>query len=229
MRILVVSQYFWPESFRVNDLVSEFVARGHEVTVLTGWPNYPAGQVFPEFRADPTAYGRFAGARVVRVPLVPRGRGGVRLALNFLSFAASGAVLGAWKLRGQPFDAANKVALSVRAEVKAASEADRKAMKGQLEKFLAKKGTLADEVATRAALKMLGYLEASGKTFKNLFNTSGEQYRALKIGDRIKAGMSEDEAIALLAKNGKLVKRPFLLTDKGGTTGFDEATWNALV
>lgn len=105
MRILVVSQYFWPESFRVNDLVSEFVARGHEVTVLTGWPNYPAGQVFPEFRADPTAFGRFAGARVVRVPLVPRGRGGVRLALNFLSFAASGAVLGAWKLRGQPFDA----------------------------------------------------------------------------------------------------------------------------
>lgn len=105
MRILVVSQYFWPENFRVNDLVGEFVARGHEVTVLTGWPNYPAGQVFPEFRANPAAFASFAGARVVRVPLVPRGRGGLRLALNFLSFAASGAVLGAWKLRGQPFDA----------------------------------------------------------------------------------------------------------------------------
>lgn len=67
-------------------------------------------------------------------------------------------------LLGQPFDAANKVALSVRAEVKSASAADRKAMKGQLEKFLAKKSTQADEVATRAALKILGYLELEEST-----------------------------------------------------------------
>ena len=77
--------------------------------------------------------------------------------------------------------------------------------------------------------EMLGYLKASGKTFKNLFNTSGEQYRALKIGDRIKAGMTEEDAIALLSKNGKLIKRPFLLTAKGGTTGFQAETWDALV
>ena len=77
--------------------------------------------------------------------------------------------------------------------------------------------------------KMLGYLEAGGKTFRNLFNTSGEQYRALKIGDRIKAGMTEHEAIELLSKNGKLIKRPFLLTPKGGATGFQEETWDALV
>jgi arsenate reductase len=76
---------------------------------------------------------------------------------------------------------------------------------------------------------MLGYLKASGKTFKNLFNTSGEQYRALKIGDRIKAGMTEQEGIALLSKNGKLIKRPFLLTPKGGTTGFHAETWDELV
>jgi arsenate reductase len=76
---------------------------------------------------------------------------------------------------------------------------------------------------------MLGYLKASGKTFRNLFNTSGEQYRALKIGDRIKAGMTEQEAIALLSKNGKLIKRPFLLTAKGGTTGFQAEAWNKLV
>ena len=76
---------------------------------------------------------------------------------------------------------------------------------------------------------MLGYLKASGKTFKNLFNTSGEQYRALKIGDRIKAGMTEQEAIALLAKNGKLIKRPFMLTDKGGATGFKAETCDELV
>ena len=76
---------------------------------------------------------------------------------------------------------------------------------------------------------MLGYLKASGKTFKSLFNTSGEQYRALKIGDRIKAGMTEQEGIALLSKNGKLIKRPFLLTGKSGTTGFQVETWDELV
>lgn len=105
MRILVVSQYFWPENFRINDLVGELVARGHAVTVLTGWPNYPDGQVFPEFRADPRAFDSFAGANLVRVPLLPRGKGGLRLALNFFTFALSGSLLGAWKLRGQPFDA----------------------------------------------------------------------------------------------------------------------------
>lgn len=76
---------------------------------------------------------------------------------------------------------------------------------------------------------MLGYLKANGKTFKNLFNTSGEQYRALKIGDRIKAGMTEQEAIALLSENGKLIKRPFLLTEKGGTTGFQADSWDTLI
>jgi len=76
---------------------------------------------------------------------------------------------------------------------------------------------------------MLGYLKANGKTFRNVFNTSGEQYRALKIGERIKAGMTGQEAIALLSKNGKLIKRPFLLTEKGGTTGFQVEAWDALV
>lgn len=75
---------------------------------------------------------------------------------------------------------------------------------------------------------MLAHLKASGKTFKNLFNTSGEQYRALKIGERIKAGMTEQEAVTLLSKNGKLIKRPFLLTDKGGTTGFQPEAWDEL-
>jgi arsenate reductase len=89
---------------------------------------------------------------------------------------------------------------------------------------------IVDKPPTVSELKtMLGYLKASGKTFKNLFNTSGEQYRSLKIGDRIKAGMTEQEAIALLSKNGKLVKRPFLLTAKGGTTGFQAEAWDELV
>ena len=77
--------------------------------------------------------------------------------------------------------------------------------------------------------KMLAYLKATGGSFKNLFNTSGEQYRAFGISEKIKAGMTEAEAIALLAKNGKLIKRPFLLAESGGTVGFREAAWDELV
>jgi glycosyltransferase involved in cell wall biosynthesis len=104
MRILVVSQYFWPENFRVNDLVAEWMRRGHAVTVLTGLPNYPDGKVFADFRADATAFAEFAGAPVIRVPMLPRGVGGLRLALNYASFAVSACVIGTWRLRGRRFD-----------------------------------------------------------------------------------------------------------------------------
>jgi len=105
VRLLVVSQYFWPENFRINDLVAEFVRRGHEVTVLTGLPNYPDGAVFPAFRESPRKYDAYEGAEVVRVPMLPRGSGGKRLILNYASFALSASTVGAWKLRGRRFDA----------------------------------------------------------------------------------------------------------------------------
>jgi colanic acid biosynthesis glycosyl transferase WcaI len=104
MRVLVVTQYFWPENFRINDLVAEFVKRGHQVTVLTGLPNYPDGEVFPQFRAAPSRFSQFEGAEVVRVPLTPRGKGGLQLMLNYLTFALSASILGLWKLRGRQFD-----------------------------------------------------------------------------------------------------------------------------
>jgi colanic acid biosynthesis glycosyl transferase WcaI len=105
VRILVVTQYFWPENFRINDLVAELTRRGHEVTVLTGRPNYPGGAVFPEFRASPDSFAKFAGAQVVRAPMVARGNGSIRLMLNYLSFAISASLVGLWKLRKQRFDA----------------------------------------------------------------------------------------------------------------------------
>jgi glycosyltransferase involved in cell wall biosynthesis len=104
MRILVVSQYFWPENFRVNDLVAGLTARGHEVTVLTGLPNYPDGALFAEYRADPARYAEYAGARVIRVPMLTRGRGRLRLAANYASFAVGASLAGAWRLRGRRFD-----------------------------------------------------------------------------------------------------------------------------
>jgi glycosyltransferase involved in cell wall biosynthesis len=104
MRILVVSQYFWPENFRINDLVSSLAGRGHAVTVLTGLPNYPDGAVFAEFRSDPQRFAHFQGAPVVRVPMLPRGHGGLRLALNYVTFALGACLAGAWRLRGRRFD-----------------------------------------------------------------------------------------------------------------------------
>jgi colanic acid biosynthesis glycosyl transferase WcaI len=104
MRILVVSQYFWPESFRVNELVSELTRRGHEVTVLTGKPNYPEGRLDPAFAAQPDAFSVYEGAEVLRVPLRPRGKGSLRLVLNYWSFVFWACLLGPWKLRGRPFD-----------------------------------------------------------------------------------------------------------------------------
>lgn len=104
MRILVVSQYFWPENFRVNDLVKEWVQRGHEVTVLTGIPNYPAGKVFDAYQVQPSAFTSYEGAEVVRVPMLPRGSGGLRLMLNYLSFVVGGGVIGPLRLRGKPAD-----------------------------------------------------------------------------------------------------------------------------
>jgi colanic acid biosynthesis glycosyl transferase WcaI len=100
VHILVVSQYFWPENFRINDLVKEWVHRGHRVTVLTGVPNYPSGRVFDAYRAEPRAFASYEGAHVFRVPMLPRGSGGMRLALNYLSFVLGGAIWGPWRLRG---------------------------------------------------------------------------------------------------------------------------------
>ena len=104
MRVLVVSQYFWPENFRINDLVADLSRRGHTVTVLTGLPNYPGGRVFDEFRRRPSAYTTYRGAEVVRIPLLARGEGAARLVLNYLSFAVLASLLVPWRLRGRRFD-----------------------------------------------------------------------------------------------------------------------------
>ena len=75
MRVLIVSQYFWPESFRINDLSQGLVERGHEVTVLTGRPNYPGGSLFPGYGVLRPVREDYKGTEVLRVPLVPRGGG----------------------------------------------------------------------------------------------------------------------------------------------------------
>ncbi len=94
MNILIVTQYFWPENFRINDVALGLLERDHKVTVLTGSPNYPSGKFFD-------GYGYFNkqqdyhGAKVLRVPLIPRGNGGgLRLTLNYISFAVTASIVG---------------------------------------------------------------------------------------------------------------------------------------
>jgi colanic acid biosynthesis glycosyl transferase WcaI len=105
MRILVVSQYFWPENFRINELAAELAKAGNQVTVLTGKPNYPDGVVFADFLAKPRDFAAYRDVGIVRVPMTPRGRNSLSLMLNYFTFALSASVIGAWRLRGREFDA----------------------------------------------------------------------------------------------------------------------------
>lgn len=104
MRILIVTQYFWPENFRVNDLAESLAGNGHRVTVLTGLPNYPGGRFFEGYGYGGPYREQRGGVTIVRVPLVPRGGGGsIRLAFNYLSFAVMASLIGSIRL-GRDFD-----------------------------------------------------------------------------------------------------------------------------
>jgi glycosyltransferase involved in cell wall biosynthesis len=102
MRVLIVSQYFWPENFPINSLAVGLRERGHLVTVLTAIPNYPSGRFFPGYGYFRKVRKDYGGIKVLRVPLVPRGGGGkVRLAINYLSFALSSSLLAPLVCRGK--------------------------------------------------------------------------------------------------------------------------------
>lgn len=99
-------------------------------------------------------------------------------------------------------------------------------------KFLDNRNVAHEKVAivetppTKAELKKM--LALQGGNLKKLFNTSGEVYRAMKIGERLPS-MSESEALELLASNGKLIKRPFALAGDKGLVGFNEDEWKKLI
>ena len=106
MKLLLVSQYFWPETFGINALVSALCAKGVEVTVLTGKPNYPEGEIFPGYSALGAQREIRDGIEIIRLPLYPRGKhSSTRLALNYLSFVVFGLLIGPWLLRRRRFDA----------------------------------------------------------------------------------------------------------------------------
>ena len=88
MRVLIVTEHFWPETFRVTDLAVALTTRGHDVEVITAMPNYPAGRYFDGYTLRGPYREDVQGVTVRRVPVVPRGSGRAwRLALNYASYA----------------------------------------------------------------------------------------------------------------------------------------------
>ena len=94
MNLLITSQYFWPENFPINDLAKGLRQKGHDITVLTGMPNYPEGRLYPGYSAFPIKMERHEGIKIVRVPMVPKGRGNAaRMLLYYWSLALSACLL----------------------------------------------------------------------------------------------------------------------------------------
>lgn len=87
MKILIVSQYFYPEDFKVNDIAFDFVKKGHEVTVFTAKPNYPQGKFYEGYSFFGKSFEVINGAKIIRIPIFPRLNGsGKFLILNYISF-----------------------------------------------------------------------------------------------------------------------------------------------
>jgi colanic acid biosynthesis glycosyl transferase WcaI len=105
VKVLIVSQYFWPENFRINDLAVSLKQKGHEVEVLTGHPNYPGGQWFAGYSMFSHRLEEWEGVQVHRVPMFRRYNSrGIRLVLNYLSYAMSASLWGPFFLFRKKFD-----------------------------------------------------------------------------------------------------------------------------
>ena len=104
MRILIITQYYWPENFRINEVSEELIKLGHKVYILTGYPNYPKGEIYSEFKKNYKKFSKYKGAVIIRVPILPRKENNLNLALNYISFLLSSIFVGYFKLKGKEFD-----------------------------------------------------------------------------------------------------------------------------
>jgi colanic acid biosynthesis glycosyl transferase WcaI len=102
VKIWIISQYFYPENFAINQIAAELCKRGHDVTVLSGMPNYPSGRFAPGYGGWRIRRETYHGVSVIRVPMIARGRGTRRmLALNYLSYALVATTAAPFLLRGR--------------------------------------------------------------------------------------------------------------------------------
>lgn len=92
MKILVVCQYYYPEQFRINDICEQLVAEGHTVTVLTGLPNYPKGEIPFEYKWGKRRKEVINGVKIFRSYEIARGNSVFKLILNYLSYMISASI-----------------------------------------------------------------------------------------------------------------------------------------
>lgn len=92
MKILVVCQHFYPEQFRINDICYELAKKGHDVTVLTGLPNYPKGKVLNDYKWFKNRNQIINDVKIKRCSLVGRGSGIIKMCINYIWFAISASI-----------------------------------------------------------------------------------------------------------------------------------------
>lgn len=88
--ILVISQCFYPQQFRINDICTEWIRKGYKVTVITGIPNSPQGGYYKGYSLFKNRKEDYNGINIVRIPVIPRGNSSIMLALNYFSFVVFG-------------------------------------------------------------------------------------------------------------------------------------------
>lgn len=86
MKILFVSQHYWPENFRITDIAESLVSRGHQVTVLCGLPNYPKGYIFDGYKHGENRIQERNGVHIIRAKEIGRRKGILFRFLNYYSF-----------------------------------------------------------------------------------------------------------------------------------------------
>jgi len=86
MKILIVGQYFYPDNFRINDISFSLANRGHDVTVLTGLPDYSTGRIPDEYKKRSKRMDTINNVKIIRVPIIARRKGIIWRSVNYISF-----------------------------------------------------------------------------------------------------------------------------------------------
>ena len=104
-RVLIHTNHFYPETFRVNDIAFDLADKGYDVTVITSVPNYPKGVFFDGSGVFKRRKEIVNGVKVIRVPVIPRGNGsGMRLMLNYLSYLVSATITAVYLALTKKYD-----------------------------------------------------------------------------------------------------------------------------
>ncbi|MBV5328901.1 MAG: glycosyltransferase family 4 protein [Chlorobium sp.] len=104
MKALIISQYFWPENFSINEVATTLLNKGVDVEVLTGKPNYPKGVKFSGYKSWGCQREEYRGIAVNRIPMLARGKSALSLTANYLSFVLSGLIFAPWMVREKKID-----------------------------------------------------------------------------------------------------------------------------